>query len=80
MTKRARITLSMAVVILTLTVGTALTTGTGPAEAAFPGTNGRIVFVSERDGNPDVYTMRSNGDDIRRLTNTKGSVENHYPS
>ncbi len=80
MTKRARTTLSIAVVILTLTAGAALTTGTGPAEAAFPGTNGRIVFVSERDGNPDVYTMRSNGADIRRLTNTKGSVENHHPS
>lgn len=80
MTKRAKTTLWAAVVILSFALGAALAAGTGPAEAAFPGANGRIVFVSERDGNPDVYTMRSNGDDVRRLTSTKGPVENHYPS
>jgi TolB protein len=45
-----------------------------PAEAAFPGTNGRIVFESDRDGNLDggyeLYTMNGDGSDQRRLTFT----------
>ncbi len=33
----------------------------GPAEAAFPGKTGKIVFQSSRSGNSDIYSMNSNG-------------------
>jgi hypothetical protein len=40
-----------------------------PAEAAFPGQNGKIAFESNRDGNFEIYTMNANGQGIDRLTN-----------
>src|SRR5215831_12149345 len=36
-----------------------------PAAAAFPGQNGRIAFIQ----GPDVYTMNSDGSDVKQLTN-----------
>jgi TolB protein len=40
-----------------------------PALATFPGANGKIAFVSDRDsGNLDVYDMSSDGSDQVRLT------------
>ncbi|MEW6636195.1 MAG: PD40 domain-containing protein [Actinomycetota bacterium] len=41
---------------------------TEPAYASFPGENGRVAFVSERDGNHDIYTVASDGSNLRRLT------------
>jgi Tol biopolymer transport system component len=32
-----------------------------PAQAAYPGANGKIAFSTSRDGNLEVYTMNSNG-------------------
>ncbi len=29
---------------------------------------GRIVFLSDRDGNPEIYSMRPDGSDVKRLT------------
>ncbi len=40
----------------------------GPAEAAFPGKNGRIAFHANRDGNVDVFSVRADGTGLRRLT------------
>ena len=43
----------------------ALISVSGPALAAFPGHNGRIAFVSNRDddnrGNLEIYSMRPDG-------------------
>jgi hypothetical protein len=36
-----------------------------PAEATFPGKNGRIAFIL----GPDVYTMNPDGGDVKQLTN-----------
>jgi Tol biopolymer transport system component len=36
-----------------------------PAEATFPGKNGRIAFIL----GPDVYTMNPDGSDVKQLTN-----------
>jgi len=33
----------------------------GPARAAFPGLNGKIAFVSNRDGNLEIYVMNADG-------------------
>ena len=40
-----------------------------PAQAAFPGANGKIAFVSDRDGDNDIYTVGPTGDNLKRLTN-----------
>ena len=34
---------------------------------------GRIAFDSDRDGNPELYTMRANGSDQTRLTFNQAS-------
>jgi TolB protein len=40
-----------------------------PAQAsAFPGQNGRVVFATEFSHPSQIYTMRSNGSDLRQLT------------
>jgi hypothetical protein len=37
------------------------TTASRPAEAAFPGMNGKIAFTSGRDGNLEVHVMNADG-------------------
>jgi Tol biopolymer transport system component len=39
-----------------------------PAHAAFPGTQGRIAFDSDRDGNGEIYTMNADGSAQSRIT------------
>ena len=36
--------------------------------AAFPGANGKILFVSDRDGNNEIYVMNADGTGQTRLT------------
>jgi Tol biopolymer transport system component len=43
----------------------------GAAGGAFPGTNGRIAFVTDRDGVPDIYTSNPDGSDPVNLTQTR---------
>jgi Tol biopolymer transport system component len=42
--------------------------GAGTADATFPGSNGRIAFDSLRTGTFNVFTMTSNGSDVKQLT------------
>ena len=54
-----------------------LAVATRPAEAAFPGTNGKIVFSSNRpapDGSTDyeIYMMNADGTGLTQLTNHAG--------
>ena len=45
----------------------------GSARATYGGaTNGRIAFGMNVNGNTDVYTVRPNGEDLRRLTTDPG--------
>jgi Tol biopolymer transport system component len=46
----------------------ALVGGVGTAYATFPGTNGRIAFDSLRTGTYNVFSMKSNGSDVKQLT------------
>src|SRR5207237_328246 len=39
-----------------------------PAKATFPGANGRIAFSSDFSDPSQIYTMRSDGTDLRQLT------------
>jgi Tol biopolymer transport system component len=60
-----------------------LLTATQPVEAAFPGTNGRIVFERDPDGyrgpeDPEIYTISFAGDNLKRLTNN--STEDTEPT
>lgn len=48
------------------------------AYAIFPGANGKIVFVSERDGNREIYVMNPDGSGQTRLTNN--STTDEYPA
>ena len=40
---------------------------------SFPGTNGKIAFLSTRDGNDEIYTMNADGTGQIRLTNNAAS-------
>ena len=57
------------VVLLAAAVVAVLALGRGPAESAFPGANGKIAFVSHRDGNFEIYVMNASGSGPTRLTN-----------
>jgi dipeptidyl aminopeptidase/acylaminoacyl peptidase len=39
-----------------------------PAQAAFPGSNGRIAFTSDRDGNGNIFSALPDGSGLTRLT------------
>ncbi len=42
------------------------------AEAVFSPDGSRIAFISDRDGNVELYVMNADGTDLRRLTSTPG--------
>ena len=73
-TMRAKTTLWMCVAlaagILAAWLVVVLGTPTKPAEAAFPGKNGKIAFVSGfGDRDSEIGTMKANGDNQTQLTN-----------
>jgi Tol biopolymer transport system component len=46
-----------------------LFTGASPAQATYPGINGRLAFgLDTGNGNVDIYSVAPNGNDLRRLT------------
>src|SRR5215211_7563714 len=56
-----------------------LVDGTKPARAgAFPGTNGKIAFDSDRDGNSDIYSMNPDGSDQTNLSRSVGDISASY--
>src|SRR5205807_539535 len=44
-----------------------------PAEAAFPGGNGKIAFTTDRDGNNEIYLVKPDSTGLTRLTNNPAS-------
>ncbi len=69
--RRVGITRMLMLVALTAVAAMAvIILGAKPAEAAFPGDNGRIVFTKGGVGtDPEIYTMEKDGTDVRQLTN-----------
>jgi TolB protein len=50
-----------------------LTTASGyDAECSFSPDGSQILFVSDRDGDPDIYVMNADGSNVRQLTNAPG--------
>lgn len=42
------------------------------AECSYSADGSKILFVSDRDGDPDIYVMNADGSDVRQLTNAPG--------
>src|SRR5215203_5153468 len=59
--------LATAVVATLVAVGVLRLVEVRPAEATFPGKNGKIAFQSDRGGSYEIYTMNRNG---KRSTNS----------
>jgi Tol biopolymer transport system component len=56
-------------IVLAFGLTTALVAVATPAQATFPGTNGKIAFGSERfEGTPNLFTMNPDGSDVLQLT------------
>jgi TolB protein len=53
----------------------ALLTLAAPAQAAFPGANGKIAFTSVRDGNYEIYKMNPDGTAQTRLTTNAATYD-----
>ncbi len=58
-----------AAVLVVATCAT-LTASAPLSGGAYPGANGRIAFVSSRDGNQEIYIMRADGREQTNLTRT----------
>jgi Tol biopolymer transport system component len=53
-----------------------VTTADGGSSSTLP--SGKIVFVSERDGNAEIYTVHADGSNLTRLT--RNTVEDYEPA
>jgi Tol biopolymer transport system component len=56
------------VVAAVLAAAVLVLVGTKPAEAAFPGGNGKIAFTSTRDGDNEIFAMNPDSTAIEQLT------------
>jgi Tol biopolymer transport system component len=62
---------------VTVAVATVVAATAIPAQAAFPGRNGKIVFQTNRDGNAEIYTMTADG--TNRVNLTRNPAEDVAP-
>ena len=69
---------ALAVLVALAVAASALAEQARPAQAAFPGANGKIAFGSERDGNAEIYSMNPDGSNQTNLTQAAG--EDDYPA
>ena len=51
----------------TLFAALAVTICSGSASGAFPGADGKIAFVSDRNGTPSIFTMEADGSNVEKL-------------
>lgn len=57
-----------ALMVVAAVASLALAAGAAPAPATFPGTNGKIAFASNSDGDYDVYLANADGSDPVNVT------------
>jgi TolB protein len=65
---------SLGQVVCGIAVLATISTLITPAHAAFPGTDGRIAFVSERTGLPQIYSIDPDGTNRRQLTSLRNAA------
>jgi TolB protein len=51
----------------TFLAAVAVTICAGSASGAFPGSDGKIAFVNDRNGSPSIFTMGADGTNVERL-------------
>ena len=61
--------------LMAVALAVGLGPSTRPAESAFPGTNGKIAFASDRDGNWEIYVMNADGSGQVNLSNNLADDE-----
>jgi len=67
-------------VMLAVLMVAGLLTLVEPANAAFPGENGRIAFSSNRSGNYEIYTMRANGTKVKLVPGASHPADDREPA
>jgi len=71
---------TVAAAVAVLSSGLLLATA-APTQATFPGDNGLLAFVSDRDGQRDeIYVMNSDGTNQTRLTSSPAGTANRGPA
>lgn len=55
----------------TFLAAVAVTIGSGSANGAFPGVDGKIAFVNDRNGTPSIFTTDADGTNVERLVPNK---------
>jgi dipeptidyl aminopeptidase/acylaminoacyl peptidase len=67
--RRTVLLLVSAALAVLLVSGVALVGLEETSQAVFPGANGKIAFMSPRDGNSEIYTMNADGTNQTNITN-----------
>lgn len=61
-------------VVVAIAAMTSMTLGGLPADAATRGTNGRIAFAMDRGSGAEIYTIKRDGSDLRKVTRVSGDA------
>ena len=84
--RRALVLLATMALAIVVAGGTAMVGVEEPAEAAFPGENGRVAYTNYGDtaafpnpeGDSEIYTVKPDGTGVKRLTNN--AAQDSYPA
>ena len=71
---RERRTLRRMFSIVVISATMLMTVGVPPAHATTPGKNGRIAFAMDTGSGAQIYSIKRNGTDLRKLTNVSGDA------